>query len=258
MRVTITVRTAEVVDGWTTDPPSEATLIFDVCRPVDSDEVHSRTAEEIIDVPVANVSVVRCKLSMALDATESTLSERTSHIGIKSGVELDGAKRTDGRRAGFRDLDHERVDPTGFLGHDRLLDTNNHMSCDTELEAMTTVLVASASVHTTAAACDYLQAMLDSDDEVLVVTVDEPDLADRDSGDAFNVARTRLIEPAVSRRDGEGEPAAVIRGIVAEDAVDELVIGPRRGDPEIAGDAPGSTTRTLTRDPPCPIVVVPL
>lgn len=123
---------------------------------------------------------------------------------------------------------------------------------------MATVLVASASVHTTAAACDYLHGTLDADDEVLIVTVDEPDLAGRDSGDAFNVARTRLIAPTVFRRDGEGEPASVIRQIAEEEAVDELVIGPQRGNLDIAGDAPGSTTRSLTSDPPCPVVVVPL
>ena len=84
---------------------------------------------------------------------------------------------------------------------------------------MTTVLVASASVHTTAAACDHLGPRLSSDDAVIVLGVSEPGLDDRDVGDAGNVARTRLVEPAVETVVEAGDPAEVrdrlldIRGV---------------------------------------------
>ncbi|WP_436925952.1 hypothetical protein [Halosimplex amylolyticum] len=85
---------------------------------------------------------------------------------------------------------------------------------------MTRYLLATASVHTTAAAADHLADRLTADDEVLVVTVAEPDLDGRDGGDAANVARTRLL------------PATV--------------------------EAPGSTVRALLGSVDVPVVVVPL
>ncbi|MEF8850866.1 MAG: hypothetical protein V5A44_06080 [Haloarculaceae archaeon] len=66
---------------------------------------------------------------------------------------------------------------------------------------MTRYLLATASVHTTAAAADYLGPRLAPDDEVL---------------------------------------------------------GPRRGDPDARGAAPGSTVRSLLGDVDVPVVVVPL
>ena len=76
---------------------------------------------------------------------------------------------------------------------------------------MTRVLVAAESVHTTAAACDYLVPRLDGDDEVLLLTVKTDELEARDAGDAANVARTRLVDPSVESITREGEPAAEIR-----------------------------------------------
>lgn len=121
---------------------------------------------------------------------------------------------------------------------------------------MTRVLVATASVHTTARACDYLLDRLGPDDEAVVIGVAEPGLAGRDPGDAANVARTRLVEPSVETVTAEGDPAAVIRQVATERDVDEIVVGAARGDPETRGEAPGSTVRALLADPPRPVVVL--
>jgi nucleotide-binding universal stress UspA family protein len=123
---------------------------------------------------------------------------------------------------------------------------------------MTHVLVATSSVHTTAVACDYLQGRLDGDDQVTVLAVAEPGLSARDPGDATNVARTRLVAPAVETLVREGTPAAEIRAVAAERDVDELVVGPRRGDPATSGTAPGETVTALVADSEWPVVVVPL
>jgi len=129
---------------------------------------------------------------------------------------------------------------------------------------MTRYLLATASVHTTAAAADYLADRLTADDEVLVVTVDEPDLDSRDAGDAANVARSRLLPATVEVLERAGEPAAEIRSVLAEREVDALLLGPHRGDPDTGGeggesgaDAPGSTVRSLLGDVTVPVVVVP-
>ncbi|WP_459193086.1 universal stress protein [Halosimplex sp. J119] len=129
---------------------------------------------------------------------------------------------------------------------------------------MTRYLLATASVHTTAAAADYLGDRLGADDEVLVVTVAEPDLDDRDAGDAANVARTRLLPATVEVLEREGDPAEEIRAVLAERGADVVVVGPRRGDPDAAEaqerdrDVPGSTVRALLGDVDVPVVVVPL
>ena len=80
-------------------------------------------------------------------------------------------------------------------------------------------LLATASVHTTAAAADYLEPRLTAADTVVVLTVDEPDLAER--------------------------------------PVDVLVVGLHRGDPAAAGTL-GSTTRAFVGTVDVPVVVVPL
>ncbi|WP_123536741.1 universal stress protein [Halosimplex salinum] len=130
---------------------------------------------------------------------------------------------------------------------------------------MTRYLLATASVHTTAAAADYLGDRLTADDEVVVVTVSEPDLDERDAGDAANVARTRLLPATVEVVEREGEPVEEIRSVLAERDTDVLVTGPRRGDPEESGSdgsadgaVPGSTVRALLGAVDVPVVVVPL
>jgi nucleotide-binding universal stress UspA family protein len=119
---------------------------------------------------------------------------------------------------------------------------------------MTHFLLATSSVHTTAAACDYLQGRLDGD-RVTVLAVTEPGVSRRDAGDATNVARTRLVAPTVETAVREGTPADAIRAVARERGVDELVVGPRRGDPAAAGTAPGETVRALLADGELPVVV---
>lgn len=122
---------------------------------------------------------------------------------------------------------------------------------------MTRYLVATASVHTTAAACDYLQPRVESADEVVVLSVREPGLDERDPGDATNVARTRLVEPSVETPIREGEPIAEIRAVARDRDVDVLVVGPRRGDPATCGTPPGSTVTELLAESTRPVVVLP-
>jgi nucleotide-binding universal stress UspA family protein len=122
---------------------------------------------------------------------------------------------------------------------------------------MTTFLLATASVHTTAAACDYLQERAGADDTVLVVSVTEPALSARDAGDAANVARTRLVEPTVETITREGTASEEIQTVVVERAVDEVIIGSRRGDPD-ASPGLGGTAADLLVSLDVPVVVVPL
>lgn len=123
---------------------------------------------------------------------------------------------------------------------------------------MVRVLVATASVHTTAAACDFLGPRLTDDDEVFVLAVEGSELDERDAGDAVNVARTRLLEPDVETLVRSGRPAEVIGDVAAERDVAQVVVGPRRGDPETAGEPPGETVRRLMAASDRPVVVVPL
>jgi len=123
---------------------------------------------------------------------------------------------------------------------------------------MTRYLVGTASVHTTAAACDYLHPRVGTDDEVVVVSAREPDLDGRDPGDATNVARTRLQAATVETMTREGEPAAVLRTVAEERNVDVVVVGSNRGDPQRSGPAPGSTVQALLADADQPVVVVPV
>ena len=127
---------------------------------------------------------------------------------------------------------------------------------------VTRYLLATASVHTTAAAADYLAPRLDADDAVLVLTVtDDVDPAEpdaRDAGDAANVARSRLLPASVETLERTGDPAAAVREVLADRDVDALVVGPARGDPEARGDPPGSTVRALLGDVGVPVVIVPL
>ena len=122
---------------------------------------------------------------------------------------------------------------------------------------MTTFLVATASVHTTAAACDYLNERVTPDDTVLVVSVTEADMNQRDAGDATNVARTRLVDPTVETISEAGRPSDVIQDLVAERGVDEVLIGPRRGDPAAAPRL-GGTAADLIVSLAVPVVVIPL
>ncbi|WP_276261549.1 universal stress protein [Haloglomus litoreum] len=119
-------------------------------------------------------------------------------------------------------------------------------------------LVATDSVHTTAAACDYLDGRLDgpNTDTVTVITVTGGD--DRDAGDAANVARARLAGRAtVETLAREGDPGEAIIDAVVEVDADVLVLGPRSGAPGAQPEL-GSTARSVLARSPVPAVVVPL
>jgi nucleotide-binding universal stress UspA family protein len=119
-------------------------------------------------------------------------------------------------------------------------------------------LVATESVHTTAAACDYLAERLDgpATDTVTLLTVTAGD--ERAAGEAANVARARLAGRAtVETATREGDPAEVILAAVDELGADVLVLGPRSGDPGATADLGGTATAVLARSP-VPAVVVPL
>src|SRR6056297_3199350 len=95
---------------------------------------------------------------------------------------------------------------------------------------MTDYLVATASVHVTAAAADYLGARLDpGEDSVVVVGVREPGAHERDAGDAANVARSRLAAAMPETELREGEPVAELRAAVADHDPDVVVVGANAG-----------------------------
>ncbi|MEF8843602.1 MAG: universal stress protein [Haloarculaceae archaeon] len=132
-------------------------------------------------------------------------------------------------------------------------------------------LVATDSVHTTAAACDYLEPRLDPDDGVDVLTVIAPndEAADdggppgtpsstRDAGDAANVAGARLAgRAAVETLVREGRPAETIRSVVDERDPDVVLVGIHGGRPG-AGPGLGSVARSVLEGVDRPVVVLPL
>jgi nucleotide-binding universal stress UspA family protein len=123
---------------------------------------------------------------------------------------------------------------------------------------MTTFLLATNSVHVTAAAADYLQKRLDpaDDDDIVVVAVRDPDAPSRDAGDAVNVARSRLAGFMPATETKEGEPVAEILAAIDEHDPDELLIGPNRGTDD--SDGIGSTARDLLTRVDRPVIVLPL
>lgn len=131
-------------------------------------------------------------------------------------------------------------------------------------------LVATDSVHTSAAACDYLEPRLDPADIVVLLTVVAPNdgpepgaaratpTSDRDAGDAANVATARLaglatVEP-ISR---EGDPSETIRSVAADRTPDVVLVGVHGGRPG-AGPGMGSVARAVVERSGCPVVVLPL
>lgn len=119
-------------------------------------------------------------------------------------------------------------------------------------------LIAADSVHTTAAACDYLHDRLGSDDSVTVVTVPDPD--SRDGDDALNVAHARLAgvaEVETERLGTDADPARAVLTAATDREADVIVIGPHAGVPD-AEPSLGNTARRITEAAEVPVVVVPL
>ncbi|MEA5406831.1 universal stress protein [Haloarculaceae archaeon H-GB2-1] len=79
----------------------------------------------------------------------------------------------------------------------------------------------------------------------------------RDAGDAANVARSRLVPATVETIQREGDPSTVVPALVKEFDADELLVGPRCGDPG-ADAALGETARTVLTAVRVPVVVLPL
>lgn len=123
---------------------------------------------------------------------------------------------------------------------------------------MTRFLLATDSVHTTAAACDYLAGRLSDGDAVTAVTVREPGADPRDGEDALNVATVRLgVVTSVETAVFEREPASAILDAAADHQVDEVVLGARSGEPGASAGV-GETARAVLTRAPVPVVVVPL
>lgn len=120
---------------------------------------------------------------------------------------------------------------------------------------MRTYLLATASVHVTAAAADYLEGRVDPDDSVVVVGVEEADAPSRDVHDAANVARARLAPtiPTVDLRTGDA--LSEIRAAVDEHDPDVVLIGPNAGTESASGL--GETARALLAETDRPVAVVP-
>jgi nucleotide-binding universal stress UspA family protein len=116
---------------------------------------------------------------------------------------------------------------------------------------VTRFLLATDSVHATAAGCDYLAGRLTGDDAVIALTVLEGGEAasERDAADALNVATVRLRTVETIRR--EGDPAPAILEAAGEHDADEIVlVAPESGDV-------GSTIRSVLAGADRPVVVVP-
>lgn len=118
-------------------------------------------------------------------------------------------------------------------------------------------LVATDSVHTSAAACDYLADRLRPDDHVTAVTVHEGGAERRDGGDALNVVAARLGATAsISVETLEGEPVAAVSDVLDGEQIDEAVVGARRGAPGAESHV-GTTARAIVLGADVPVVVVP-
>ncbi|MEF8778662.1 MAG: universal stress protein [Natronomonas sp.] len=119
-------------------------------------------------------------------------------------------------------------------------------------------LAATDSVHTTAAACDYLEERLDPDDDVVVLTISGAD--PRDGQDALNVANARLLGSAAvetKQIESDGDLAGAILDAATARSSDVIVIGPHAGNPH-SGPTLGGTARQIIEGADIPVVVVPL
>ena len=116
-------------------------------------------------------------------------------------------------------------------------------------------LVATDSVHTTAAACDHLEPRLAGDDTV-VVTVSES----RDGADALNVAWARLVGAGaveMNRLDPAEGVVDVVLAAASDEGTDELVAGPH-AEATGAGPTLDTAARRLIEGADPLVVAVPL
>ncbi|WP_440772640.1 universal stress protein [Natronorubrum sp. DTA28] len=122
-------------------------------------------------------------------------------------------------------------------------------------------LVGTASVHTTAAICDYLDERATSNDDATIVAVapaDDP-TARRDAQEALNVAPVRLValgDVETKLRTGD-EPVQTLLETATEVNADEILIAAHDG---LADESTSveSATRRLLETASLPVVVVPV
>jgi nucleotide-binding universal stress UspA family protein len=120
-------------------------------------------------------------------------------------------------------------------------------------------LLATASVHVTAAACDALTGRLRGDDVVTVLGVVEETAGGatpRDLDDALNVARARLTGAEVRTERREDAPDRAIPAVAREVGADRIVMGLNDGRPDSAGL--GGTTGSVLAGTDRPVLVVPV
>ena len=126
---------------------------------------------------------------------------------------------------------------------------------------MTTFVVATDSVHTSAALCDHLVDRVGEDDTVHAINSvhDEDSDAIRDGQDALNAVASRLT--AVTSVETEqftrgNVPAEDILSVSEEIDADEIVIGVRKPSPTSKA-AIGSVTEQVLLHSDRPMAVVP-
>jgi nucleotide-binding universal stress UspA family protein len=130
---------------------------------------------------------------------------------------------------------------------------------------MTTYVVGTNSVHTTATLCDYLGTRVGAGDTVVVINShrggdDTSAEAVRDGEDALTAAYSRLSEQCTVETHQyvrSNEPQEDLLQAVEEFEADELVIGIRKRSPT-AKVVFGSTAQKILLNSPVPIAVVPL
>ena len=247
--VTATVRTAKAGHRGPTEQGGEAALAVDAAGGANGSQTRLGTTEQGVDVPVTHVALAGCELPVALDPGEPAAAQRGPDVRVPTGLELALPERTDRDRYRRLERQFERVDATV---HDASEATETHIP-SVRIAGTMHALIGTGSVHTTAAACDFLETV--DPDRVTVLSVLDGEVTDRDASEAANVARVRL-PGTVESRTREGEAAATIRAVAADGDADLLVCGTRRGDPDHAGEPPGSTLAALLADPPVPVVAV--
>ena len=126
---------------------------------------------------------------------------------------------------------------------------------------MTTFVVATDSVHTSAAICDYLFDRVDEADTVYAVNSlhDDTPEASRDGKDALNAVASRLaaVTTVETEQFNRGNaPVADILSFVEEVDADEVAIGVRTPT-ETGTVAIGDTSEQVLLQSDRPTVVVP-
>jgi nucleotide-binding universal stress UspA family protein len=126
---------------------------------------------------------------------------------------------------------------------------------------MTTYVVATDSVHTSAALCDYLVDRVDDGDTVHAVNSvhDEDSEAVRDGQDALNAVASRLaaVTTVETEQFSRGNvPAEDILSFSEEVDADEIVLGVRKPSPTNKA-AIGSVTEQVLLHSDRPMAVVP-